>query len=67
MIHEELSREITPNAFGVEVLKGLKQGLDEKFYERAMIIPGLIVDIVVFQDARVVTCFFEKTFASIIG
>ena len=50
MIHEELSREITPNAFGVEVLNGLKPGLDEKLYERAMIIPDLIVDDVVIVD-----------------
>jgi GxxExxY protein len=38
MIHEELSREITPNAFGVEVLNELKPGLDEKLYEPAMMI-----------------------------
>jgi len=54
MIHEELSREITPNAFGVEVLNGLKPGLDEKLYERAMIIPDLIVDDVVIVDPKVV-------------
>jgi len=38
MIHEELSGEITPNAFGVEVLNELKPGLDEELYERAMLI-----------------------------
>ena len=38
MIHEELSGKITPNAFGVQVLNELKPGLDEKLYERAMII-----------------------------
>ena len=38
MIHEELSREITPNALGVVVLNELKPGLDEKLYERAMMI-----------------------------
>jgi len=38
MMHEELSGKITPNAFGVEVLNELKPGLDEKLYERAMII-----------------------------
>ena len=38
MIHEELSGEITPNAFGVVVLNELKPGLDEKLYERAMMI-----------------------------
>ena len=38
MIHEERSGEITPNAFGVEVLNELKPGLDEKLYERAMLI-----------------------------
>jgi PD-(D/E)XK nuclease superfamily len=38
MIHEELNREITPNAFGVVGLNELKPGLDEKLYERAMMI-----------------------------
>jgi GxxExxY protein len=38
MIHEKLSGELTPNAFGVEVLNELKPGLDEKLYERAMVI-----------------------------
>jgi GxxExxY protein len=36
MIHEELSREIIGAA--MEVLNQLKPGLDEKLYERAMII-----------------------------
>jgi GxxExxY protein len=36
MIHEELSREIIGAA--MEVLNELKPGLDEKLYERAMII-----------------------------
>jgi GxxExxY protein len=36
MIHEELSREIISAA--MEVLNELKPGLDEKLYERAMII-----------------------------
>ena len=36
MIHEELSREI--NGAAMEVLNDLKPGLDEKLYERAMII-----------------------------
>lgn len=36
MIHEELSREIIGAA--MEVLNKLKPGLDEKLYERAMII-----------------------------
>ena len=36
MIHEELSREIIGAA--MEVLNDLKPGLDEKLYERAMII-----------------------------
>jgi len=67
MIHEELSREITPNAFGVEVLNGLKPGLDEKLYERAMIIPDLIVDDVVIVDPKVVSCFSETHLAQIIG
>jgi hypothetical protein len=34
----QLSGKITPNPFGVEVLNELKPGLDEKLYERAMII-----------------------------
>ncbi len=36
MIHEELSREI--NGAAMEVLNDLKPGLDEKLYERAMIV-----------------------------
>jgi len=36
IIHEELSREIIGAA--MEVLNALKPGLDEKLYERAMII-----------------------------
>ena len=36
MIHEELSGEIIGAA--MEVLKELKPGLDEKLYERAMLI-----------------------------
>src|SRR5438093_12102200 len=36
MIHEELSGDIIGAA--MEVLNGLKPGLDEKLYERAMII-----------------------------
>jgi GxxExxY protein len=36
MIHEELSREIIGAA--MEVLNDLKPGLDEKLYERAMVI-----------------------------
>jgi GxxExxY protein len=36
MIHEELSREIIGAA--MQVLNELKPGLDEKLYERAMII-----------------------------
>src|SRR5213076_1398866 len=60
-------REITPNAFGVEVLNGLKPGLDEKLYERAMIIPDLIVDDVVIVDPKVVSCFTETHLAQMIG
>jgi hypothetical protein len=35
---EQLSGKIIPNPFGVEVLNELKPGLDERLYERAMII-----------------------------
>jgi hypothetical protein len=60
MIHEELSGEIIGAA--MEVLNELKPGLDEKLYERAM-----IIDDAVIVDPKVVSCFSDTHVAQMIG
>ena len=93
LIHKELSESIIGAA--MTVLNVLKPGLDEKLYERALVIvlrkrghkvdtqqqfpvhydgeligtlvPDLIVDDLVIADPKVLTAFFEKQMAQMIG
>jgi GxxExxY protein len=93
LIHKELSESIIGAA--MTVLNVLKPGLDEKLYERALVIelrkrghkvdtqkeflvhydgeligalvPDLIVDDLVIADPKVLTSFYEKQTAQMIG
>lgn len=93
LIHKELSESIIGAA--MTVLNVLKPGLDEKLYERALVIelrkrghkvdtqqrfevyyegeligtlvPDLIVDGLVIVDPKVMTAFYEKQTAQMIG
>jgi PD-(D/E)XK nuclease superfamily len=71
ILHEELSGQIIGAAMAV--LNKLKPGLDEKLYERAMVIelrgrgPDLIVDNSIIVDAKVVSGFNDTHVAQMIG
>jgi PD-(D/E)XK nuclease superfamily len=69
LIHEELSREIIGVA--MHVLNEMKLGLDEKLYERTMMIElrrrGHTVDQKVIVDPKVVAAFNEAHVAQMIG
>ena len=64
MKHEEISREIIGAA--MQVLNELKPGLDEKLYERALMIELEGRGMVVEQQRRFEVCYQEKPIGTLI-